>query len=473
MKDDTMKTKIKKIFRASFMLALALVVLPQELCARATMAFQTNAITVRQTAGSVNIPIIINPNTGSGWRRGSVYVYTSDGTAISGSHFTGIDYEDDRLISLESPDWEPFTGSISIPISYTGSTVDRTFGVNLTANLSYGGADLGAISACSVTILAEPVRPPVYFSLGAASFTVNQSAGSIQIPVTYTGTSFDSQVSISYRTISGTANGTDDYLGTSSSTINFATGSNSAFIVVPIYLTRATVDKSFTVQIFDPSEGQVTSLNTASVTIKGVPAPPPIQFKFGSGNYSVNQTTGSVRIPVTYTGTPRNSQVWLEYNTQNLTGSTGVHYGGTNSSVVNFASGSKTAYISIPIYYSGSTSNRTFRVNLASMSEGVKGSPASTQVTINRQRGLPKIVFKTKRVSVGKRVIEGKIVNVSSKDIMRITLDNLGNTAKVTGKTKWKTKALNFRSRGSYPFVATATLRNGQKITQSINIVVR
>jgi hypothetical protein len=203
-----------------------------------------------------------------------------------------------------------------------------------------------------------------------------------------------------------------------------------------------------------------------------IPDPLPLVFTFGAPSYLVNQTSGSIRIPVSYTGTPQGSNVWVEYNTEDKTAISGTHYTGTGSTTLDFASGKKKAYIMIPIQYSGSRKNKSFTVNLASTSEGIVGSPASTVVKINKQAGSPAIVFKTKSLKTGSRAVQGSVENVPLKDIRKITISNGPNSFKVIGKSPWKTEQLQFTAPGLYKFTATVTLRNSMKITKSVKITV-
>lgn len=205
---------------------------------------------------------------------------------------------------------------------------------------------------------------------------------------------------------------------------------------------------------------------------EGVPDAQPLSFVFGAPSYSVYQTSGSVRIPVKYTGTPTLSSVWVRYNTQDKTAISGTHYTGTGSATLNFAPGKKTAYITIPIRYTGSRENKSFRVNLARTSEGTTGIPASTVVKINQQAGDPAVHFKTRRFATGVHTVQGTVVNVPLRDIRKVTIINGSNSLTVTGKSPWSTEPLKFSTPGVYKFTVVATLRNFMKIRKTASITV-
>jgi hypothetical protein len=206
---------------------------------------------------------------------------------------------------------------------------------------------------------------------------------------------------------------------------------------------------------------------------EGVPDAPPLVFTFGAPSYRVYQTSGSIRIPVKYTGTPTGSNVWVEYNTKNKTAISGTHYTGTTTKTLDFAAGKKTAYITIPILYSGSKEDKAFNVNLTGASEGATGTPASTVVKINKQEGRPAVVFKTKSLKTGQRSVEGSVANVPLKDIRKVVVRNGTNQFKVIGKSPWSTEKLNFTKAGVYKFSVVVTLRNKMKISKTAKITVK
>lgn len=230
--------------------------------AETTITFQTNAITVSQTAGSAAIAVECTGDIGI--FPDLVYYETQNGTAVAGSDYRAMNS------SMEFVD--PGVQYISIPIIYTGSTVDRTFSIVLTS--AENGGNLGSITSITVTIKAEPVRPPVVFNFSKAAYTVTQGAGAIQIPVTFTNFTRFSNVWITYATKDDTATSGIDYTGTSSTKVTFAVGANTAVITVPISKTGATSNRTFNVFLTASSEGSLGTRSFATVTIlKPIPVP--------------------------------------------------------------------------------------------------------------------------------------------------------------------------------------------------------
>ena len=205
---------------------------------------------------------------------------------------------------------------------------------------------------------------------------------------------------------------------------------------------------------------------------KGVPDPPRPVFSFGAPAYVVNQTSGAIRVPVSYTGVPVDPNVWVEYKTSDRTAISGTHYTGTGSALVNFPVGKKTAYMTIPIRYTGSKEDKSFKIHLVSASEGTMGTPADAVVKISKQAGAPSVIFKTKGFAVGMHVIEGTVAHVPVKDIRKIVLLNGTKSLPVVGKSPWSTEALKFSTPGVYQFTAVVTLRNNMKIRKTAKITV-
>jgi Calx-beta domain/Bacterial pre-peptidase C-terminal domain len=204
----------------------------------------------------------------------------------------------------------------------------------------------------------------------------------------------------------------------------------------------------------------------------GIPDAPPLVFTFGAPSYSVYQTSGSIRIPVKYVGTPVKPNVWVKYKTQDRTAVSGIHYTGTSSATLNFEGGMKTAYITIPIRYTGSKEDKTFMVNLITTSEGGTGVPAGTAVTIRKQAARPAVIFKTKTFTTGLRAVQGTVANAPLKDIRKVVILNGSNSFDVIGKSPWSTEKLKFSKPGAYEFTAVVTLRNGMKISRKQTIMV-
>ncbi len=239
------------------------------------IGFLQSSVTVSQRAGSVSIPVKASGEFDVGYagvELPSFRYSTQGGTAISGTHYDGGGFYDFPRVEFQE---ENTTINISVPIYYTGSTVDRFFTIVLS---DYIDSIQDTLTSVTVTILAEPKVDPIVFSFANSDFSVPQGAGSIQIPVTYTGTPQSDNVTLDYRTQPGTANGNDDYEGTSGSTVEFAPGANSALITIPVYNTGSVTTKFFNVLLVGSSEGQIGSPAAAKVTILKVKPKPQVQF---------------------------------------------------------------------------------------------------------------------------------------------------------------------------------------------------
>jgi hypothetical protein len=157
-------------------------------------------------------------------------------------------------------------------------------GVSGAPNTSYSPTDpytglvAGSTGSYSLQVtLAEQSTSLGSFQLSATNYTVDETAGAVQITVQRT-TSYARIASINYATANGTAVGGVNYVATSG-TLSFAPGETSKSFTVPIRNDgQATGNLTFTVALSAPTgEAGLGSPATALVTIidAGVQPPPP------------------------------------------------------------------------------------------------------------------------------------------------------------------------------------------------------
>lgn len=304
------------------------------------------------------------------------------------------------------------------------------------------------------------------------SMSVSQKAGSISVPLKLTGPSDYAQW-IDYGTSGGTAISGTHYKGRTSYFYISVTSDKTIYISIPIIYTGDTVDRTFSVSLLQTEWTSVNfgPITSVSITILGEPYHPPIETSLASSSIKTNQFAGAVRIPVKYTGTPLQSDVWVEYRTQGATATPGTDFGGTSSSKVHFPVGSKTAYISIPIYYTGTSTSKKFTVILNSSSEGKLLDPTVANVTIGGQAHPPAIVFLRNKFSVGSFTLRGRIENVPSSAIKRIKLTIGGQEFTTSGKVNWKSE-LRANSSGRYSMALRVYLTNGQVLKESKPLII-
>ncbi len=176
-------------------------------------------------------------------------VSTSDGSALAGSDYTAttqtVTFGDDDSASK----------TVSVPI--TQDLVDESDEtVNLSLSGVTGGAFLGSPSTATLTIVDDdgPVGSAAgSVQFGAATYSVSESAGSVNVTITRSGGSTGS-VSVTLSTSNGSAAAGSDYTAVTQ-TVTFG-DSDTANKTVNIPITHDTVDE----------ENETVNLSLSGVT---------------------------------------------------------------------------------------------------------------------------------------------------------------------------------------------------------------
>ncbi len=143
--------------------------------------------------------------------------------------------------------------------------------INLATGAATAGTAIGPAGTGVVRGLAFITSTTVGFS--SANYTVNEGAGTVNIPVFRTGNS-TTALTVNYSTADGSAMSPFDYQATSG-TLTFAPGQTIAVISVPITLsTIAEGTETFTITLSAPS-GPATALSTATATVSIIDASAP------------------------------------------------------------------------------------------------------------------------------------------------------------------------------------------------------
>ena len=212
----------------------------------------------------------------------------------------------------------------------------------------------------------------------AATYNVNENAGSITITVTRTGNT--DPASVGYTTSNGSASSGADYT-TTSGTLNFIAGQTSATFNVPILDdTFVEGNETFNLALSNPSPGATLGAqSTAVVTIIDVE---PGVLQFSSATYSVNENGGSITITVNRTNGSTEA-VAVNYATSNGSATAGSDYTAT-SGTLNFAIGQTSNTFNIPILDDTLVEgNETINLTLSAPTNGATlGAQSTAVVTI-------------------------------------------------------------------------------------------
>lgn len=231
-----------------------------------------------------------------------------------------------------------------------------------------------------------PVERTVQFA--AASYTVNEDAGTVTVTVTLSSAS-DQQITVDYATGDGSATATGggaDY-GATSGTLTFAPGETTKDLP-PIPINNDGVwegDESFAVTLSNPTNVLLGTPATATVSILDDELPPPT-VQFGEAGYSVNEDEGGVLVAVTLSG-PSSSVVTVEYASSDGSATSGGespdYVAVPSGSTLTFNPGETSQTFIVPIEWNGEAEpEETFSLTLSNPTNATLGSPDVTTVTI-------------------------------------------------------------------------------------------
>lgn len=233
----------------------------------------------------------------------------------------GTDYDDANNIA---GDVDPTSGDIVGTLVFPAGIATETIFIPLIDNGLYqpsvtlsvtllDASGEANVDTSSATVTISNSNPEPVIQLSAASYTVNESAGTISIPISRT-LNQNGPIQVYYFTSDGTgidgAVNNINYQGTSYP-ITVPAGQNS--IDIPILASDPMGgDKYFTVSLTSPTGAIIGSLSSATVTIIDNDDPPTIEFASNADN--VYENSGQLLIPV-IRGGDDSQDVTVDYTT--------------------------------------------------------------------------------------------------------------------------------------------------------------
>ncbi len=275
------------------------------------VGFTSSGATSDDTVGTVNIPVTLALPPGSNsWPANQFLVYWLD---PSGTAEYGVDFKMAGGSINFTGGQVPTPYLIPLKILPTGEPKNKTVVIKLGPASSI--VNMGPTTTFTYTITNAPAPPPNagVIQFAQASYSVAESAGTVTLVATRTGSSSGS-ASGYYRTANGTASAGQDYTPTT----NFVTwldGDTANKNVVLTILNDAVVEsaETFTVTFFTNTVGATLGAQTvATVTITDDDVPistnPP---QITAQPVGVTTTVGNnVNFAVTATGTPTLGFQW-------------------------------------------------------------------------------------------------------------------------------------------------------------------
>lgn len=325
------------------------------------IGFSTTNYTVVNTSNSVTITVL---RTNGSYGPISATYYTQNGTALSGSNYTGVTLSEDKTV-LFTGGSNNMSDSFTIPI-LNKSTLQSTksFTVYLTSASPSGVLDTNVPpvlpSVATVTIIDGNFAPghlnftsPTYSVLkgGAATVGVERIGGAL------------GELTVQCATGNGTAASGSNYMGVTN-TLTWTNQDVSVKTITVPTLQDNTVDGNltFNVSLFNatnvgnPAQDGLILFPPTNAIVTIVESDSYGQLNFVAPNFNIMQTAGQAIITVARTGgtTGTDTVNYMTLNDTNpppgySTAYAGTNYGSTNG-VLIFPPGAASETFVVPVY---------------------------------------------------------------------------------------------------------------------------
>jgi Calx-beta domain/Bacterial Ig domain len=269
--------------------------------------------------GQANVTLTIDPPSDQ-WA--SVHYATGDGTATSGSDYSGASGD---------VSFSPYQTQASFTVyAYDDSDPEpsETFSVSLNGAT---GADLASPSSATITILDNDGYTPTISISASGSATEGSPA---QLTLTLDAPAPET-ISLPYSTADGDAVSPTDYEGVTNGTVTFAPGATQATITILTHEDpSSTNDKTFTVNFLPPTNALLGPVTSATITIQdsgggsscsagyGTQTPPELSISAGAGSEGSNAPIIVYLHLSHYTC----EEVWVDFAIQDITTTVGDDY---------------------------------------------------------------------------------------------------------------------------------------------------
>jgi len=291
---------------------------------------------------------------------------TSNGTAISGSDYTG---------ASGTLTFAPLETSKPIVISLLDDAVieaNETFALTLSTPTN---ATLGGPNATTLTIVSDDV-PQVNFA--SASYSVNENAGTVTINVQLNVAPLVA-VTVNYNTSDSSATAGSDYTAVIGGSVNFIVGQTNQSFTISI-ADNALVENNETFNITLSSPTNATLLAPASTTVT-IMDNDFATVQFSSNNYTVAENGGVANLNVTLDQSSP-YPITVTYTTSDYTAIAPTDYSAA-SGTITFPPGNTNQTIPITIVNdTGVDGDEIFTVTLNSPVSATLTSPNPASVTI-------------------------------------------------------------------------------------------
>jgi hypothetical protein len=312
--------------------------------------------------------------TGGASGAATVECKTSNASAVAGVNYTAMNttlhWADGdatpKVCAVQINNSDHFSGHLMLSVGLSAPT----------------GATLGSTTRTLIEIFGN--KDGGNLSLQSPTYSVAQSAGSINVTVNRTGGSVG-YAAVAYYTADKTAVAGVDFTYTYGE-LHWVNGDTSPrTITIPVSKAKLfSGTKTFDFVIAGPFVALLGSPTTAVVTITGgsITAPAAGNVAFGAASYSVQQSKGAAVVTVARSGGTAGAST-MSYATSNGTATAGQNFT-AQSGTLAWADGDGTARnIVVPIATAAMNKSMNFQVALTKVSGAATlGTPSATTVTI-------------------------------------------------------------------------------------------
>lgn len=338
--------------------------------------FDANGYNVEKNISTGEVTILI-VRTGGNQGSGTVDYAFSGATAVSGKDFTPVsgtlsfaNKETSKKVKMKILNNSENTTTRTVTLTLSRPTGSVLLGTPPSVTLNINNPGTSSSSSSGVISSSAPSAATTV-SLSAAGYGVAENGGGITITVTRKGVTTGT-TDVDYSTGNGSGQAGSEYSATSGK-LTFAAGETSKTFIVSV-ADNSSIDgnRTFSVNISNPTGGAALETSTAVVTINDNEAGPTTgsgSLKFSAAVYQLTEGQFQARITVNHVGgfIPVN----VNYATSNGSALSGSDYTAT-SGTLSFARGETSKIFIVPVYKDTlSELEETVTLTLSSPTAGV------------------------------------------------------------------------------------------------------
>jgi hypothetical protein len=323
------------------------------------LAFETNAVTVSEGAGTVTLTI---NRTGTLTTTNTLSYAIVPGTAGK-NDYTGTN---------GTITFAPGETNATITLGIVDDTLvesDETFSVKISN--PKGGAAISGTNVAYITITENDIG----LAFAATSYSASEAGTNVTLTVVQTGNT-NTTNTVDYFTSDISATAASDY-GATNGTLTFGPGTNSLTITISITNdTELETNETFAVSLTNASSAILLASNVVVTILEDDSS-----FSLATNAITAKENAGTADITVLRTG-GTNDSITVDFLTADGTGTNAVDYTATNGTLT-FGPGVKSQTISVPLINNTTIDgDRTFTLAITNAVGATLGATTNATFTL-------------------------------------------------------------------------------------------